>query len=231
MLDTCTLAVLAEMNSAAPISRLLRPSAIRRRTSRSRAVRTRQVRRGPARSARRWPFPRWPFPFGRSLLRRTSRHRTAQAGPAGQVVQGRAQRRGAELIGGAGGQPPLLLSPGAVAGFRERLGEPPPGAGDLVEVGRPELSQHRVPRGRVVLAAARWTLRLPAGQPATPLGPQPKVRPERERGTVAGQLAAAPGPPPPRLRPASSSPAARARRARSARALRATTATRMTGGP
>ncbi len=39
MLDTCTLAVLAEMNSSAAISRLLRPAATSCRTSSSRAVR------------------------------------------------------------------------------------------------------------------------------------------------------------------------------------------------
>src|SRR5689334_3513043 len=38
MLDTCTLAVLAEMNSSAAISRLLRPAATSRSTSNSRAV-------------------------------------------------------------------------------------------------------------------------------------------------------------------------------------------------
>ena len=39
MLDTCTLAVLAEMNSSAAISRLLRPAATSSSTSSSRAVR------------------------------------------------------------------------------------------------------------------------------------------------------------------------------------------------
>jgi hypothetical protein len=38
MLDTCTLAVLAEMNSSPAISRLLRPAATSRSTSNSRAV-------------------------------------------------------------------------------------------------------------------------------------------------------------------------------------------------
>src|SRR5215470_8608601 len=59
MFDTWTLAVLAEMNSSAAMSRLLRPAATRRRTSISRAVRPRapggcppdgtegRLRRGP----------------------------------------------------------------------------------------------------------------------------------------------------------------------------------------
>ena len=38
MLDTCTLAVFAEINSSAAISRLLRPAATSRSTSNSRAV-------------------------------------------------------------------------------------------------------------------------------------------------------------------------------------------------
>ncbi len=41
MLDTCTLAVFGEMNSAAAIYRLLRPAATSRRTSSSRPVRPR----------------------------------------------------------------------------------------------------------------------------------------------------------------------------------------------
>src|SRR4051812_14430514 len=52
MFDTCTLAVLGEMNSSSAISPFDRPSATSRRTSRSRAVRPRGGGPPPARGAR-----------------------------------------------------------------------------------------------------------------------------------------------------------------------------------
>ena len=74
MFDTCTLAVFGAMNSTEAISRLLRPAAMSRSTSRSRLVSD-----GEHRAVRQ---------VGRG----------ADPSPAGQVVQGPAQRPGREPV-------------------------------------------------------------------------------------------------------------------------------------
>src|ERR1700761_5349934 len=98
MLDTCTLAVLAEMNSSAPISRLLRPAAIRRSTSRSRGVRADSAAPVPSGA---------PAAGGRAGLGRAPV--AGERGPAGQAGQGRPQRRGSKPVRGGRGLIPLLL--------------------------------------------------------------------------------------------------------------------------
>src|SRR5690242_7049606 len=75
MLDTCTLAVLAEMNSSLAISRLLRPAATSRRTSNSRAVR-------PSRSgsdAMAWPSSSGPSGILAQIGRASCRERVEVA--------------------------------------------------------------------------------------------------------------------------------------------------------
>src|SRR5262249_41456701 len=117
MLDTCTLAVLAEMNSSPAMSRLLRPMATRRSTSSSRTVRPYRCRAcspgsaagaagspgGGGGGAPREPFALSPHPAGAEPvgdLRRAANLR-GRGGPVavGGGRLGRSDERLPELVG------------------------------------------------------------------------------------------------------------------------------------
>ncbi|MGI8448170.1 MAG: hypothetical protein ACR2MP_13515 [Streptosporangiaceae bacterium] len=51
-----------------------------------------------------------------------------QTGPAGQIVEGRAERPGAQLPRGSRGQPPLRGALIPIPDLGQRLGEPPAAA-------------------------------------------------------------------------------------------------------
>src|SRR2546421_337330 len=90
-------------------------------------------------------------------------------GPPGEVFQRPPQRPGVQVVRDAGGQVPLLGGLVPAARLGERLGQPPPGPGDLVDVDRPELGDGRLPLRGIVVAAGPAELRLGPGQPAAAL--------------------------------------------------------------
>ena len=97
MFETCTLAVFGAMNSSAAISLLLRPVASKRSTSRSRAV---SPASGLASGPRSLNPARSPPPIrGQARRRGRDRARGSEPGPAGKIVERRAQRHRAEPVG------------------------------------------------------------------------------------------------------------------------------------
>ena len=170
MLDTCTLAVFGAMNSTEAISRLLRPAAMSRSTSRSRLVS--DASRAPSGgSSGAVPI----------LARRPRSSSARRSGLAPQPV-----RR-------LRGQPPLLFGLVPAARLGQRLGQPPPGAGYLVDVGGTERVQDRLPGLRVVVASGPPVFRLGARQPAAALGAQDELGPLGERRPLPGDAQQFPG--------------------------------------
>src|ERR1039457_5331294 len=186
MLDTCTLAVLGAMNSTEAISLLLRPAVMSRSTSRSLAVSEARTAPSPrcsavpilARRARSSRALRSGLAFSLSAVRAAWSHWSAAS-----------SRRPAFRLPPRGGPwaprpPPLPRAPR----LGERLGQPPPGPGDLVDIRGPELLQHRLPRLRVVLAAGPAVLRRGPGQPAASLRAEDELGPPGEGRALAGNL-------------------------------------------
>ena len=130
------------------------------------------------------------FPAGQRGEHRAVRQvgRGADPSPAGQVVQGPAQRPGREPVSDLGRLTPLLVGVVPAARLGERLGQPPPGAGDLVAVPGAERVQDRLPGLRGVVACGALVLRFGAGQPAAALGAQDELGPFGERRSPAGDV-------------------------------------------
>ena len=182
MLDTCTLTVLALMNSCLPISPLLRPWATSARISRSRAVsrvvaavarRCVAARSRPACAAR-------PAAARRAAARRSRGPRSAAVGPPRRVDRSRAGRRRA----------------GPATGPSRRRARTPRTASTASSQARDQLVLRRgvdaagQPAQPRVLGAhpghpglALGTDHLPATQPARRRPPR-RPRPARRRGTI-----------------------------------------------
>ena len=127
MLETCTLAVLALMNSSLAICGLERPAATSARTSRSRSVRPKRASssggRGGAACSRGAPAAARPVPAG-PVRRRARRQWQCQPGTAGECTGLGGDRLGAQQAGERVAVPDGAAGRVQVARRGERLGEP-----------------------------------------------------------------------------------------------------------
>ena len=129
------------------------------------------------------------FPAGQRREPRAVRRvvgRRADPRPAAQVRQRPAQRPGPQAVRRLRGQPPLLFCLVPAARLGQRLGQPPLGAGYLIDVGGTERVQDRLPGPRVVAASGPLVFRLGARQPAAALGAQDELGPLGERRPLPG---------------------------------------------
>ena len=114
--------------------------------------------------------------------------RGSDPGPAGEVVERPAQRPGPELVRRLRRLAPLVRGLVPAPRLGERLGQPPAGPGNLVDIIRAELVEDRLPGLRVVVAAGPAVLRLGPGEPAASFGAEDELGPLAERGALAGDL-------------------------------------------
>ena len=106
-----------------------------------------------------------PFPAGERGQDRTvtALFRGSDPGPPGEIVERPAQRPGSELVRRLRRLSPLVRGLVPAARLGERLGQPPLGAGCLIDVRGTERVQNRLPRLRVVVTAGPAVVRLGSG--------------------------------------------------------------------